>query len=83
MYSSYRLHIEGHTDNTGSKEKNKILSEQRANSVAAYLIKYGIPASALTTIGYGDEKPIADNNLTKGRNANRRTEMHFEPVSPK
>lgn len=68
-----KLEIQGHTDNTGSKAKNKKLSEARANSVRTRLIeKSGIPASRVTAYGYGDEKPVADNNTPEGRTQNRR-----------
>lgn len=67
------LEIQGHTDNTGVKAKNKKLSEERANAVKAYLVeKAGIPASRVSSYGYGDEKPISDNSTPEGRSKNRR-----------
>jgi len=72
------LTIEGHTDNTGSAATNLKLSEQRANVVRSYLIRKGVPADRITAIGYGLEKPIADNKTSKGRAANRRVEFKLE-----
>jgi len=72
------LTIEGHTDNTGTADHNMILSEQRANVVRAYLVKKGISADRITAIGYGQEKPIADNKTNKGKAANRRVEFKIE-----
>ncbi len=71
------LHIEiaGHTDNVGSEESNQTLSEQRAQTVLAYLSKQGIDQSRLSAKGYGSSKPVADNSSEKGRKQNRRTEI--------
>lgn len=67
-----RIVVEGHTDNTGSAEKNQTLSEKRAESIKAELIKRGIAANRLETKGYGASKPIGDNNTKAGRTQNRR-----------
>ncbi len=64
--------IEGHTDNVGSENSNLKLSQKRAETVKTYLIKRGVDAKLLTTIGYGQAYPIADNNTEKGRQRNRR-----------
>lgn len=78
------LGIEGHTDNQPIKrsgwESNKALSVARANAVAEYLIAtHGISRSQITTIGYGDEHPIASNATTAGRQKNRRVEIIILP----
>ena len=65
--------IEGHTDNTGDANKNKILSLSRAKSIAQFLMEHKIQAQRITTIGYGDTKPIASNDTEQGRQQNRRT----------
>ena len=65
--------IEGHTDNTGDANKNKILSLGRAKSIAQFLMEHKIQAQRITTIGYGDTKPIASNDTEQGRQQNRRT----------
>ncbi|MCS7076463.1 MAG: OmpA family protein [Bacteroidia bacterium] len=72
-----KVTITGHTDNVGQPEKNKLLSEQRANSVREYLIKQGINESSITTKGMGDTKPIADNITEEGRRKNRRIEIEI------
>jgi outer membrane protein OmpA-like peptidoglycan-associated protein len=72
---SYKVAIDGHTDNTGSDELNQKLSEKRANSVKEYLQGNGIDESRMTATGYGESKPIADNKTAAGRAKNRRVEM--------
>ncbi|MGZ3884523.1 MAG: OmpA family protein [Bacteroidia bacterium] len=75
--NSYKIKINGYTDNMGDKTKNKSLSKDRAESVANYLIKKGIPKTRIITNGFGDEKPIDDNSTEKGRAINRRVEMEL------
>ena len=70
-----KLSIEGHTDNTGSEEINKKLSQKRADAIASYLTKKGIDAARLTAKGYGSAKPVADNNTAAGKAQNRRVEL--------
>ena len=65
--------LEGHTDNTGSATQNNLLSQQRANAIAQYLIKKGIASNRIQAIGLGSTKPIADNSNEVGRAKNRRT----------
>ncbi len=72
---SYKVDIDGHTDNVGKAEKNLVLSEARANAVKTYLIKKGVDESRLIATGYGLDKPIADNKKAAGRSKNRRVEM--------
>ncbi len=72
---SIKIEIGGHTDNRGSKEHNKELSENRAKSVYTYLINKGIGSNRLSYKGYGDQFPIADNNTAEGQAKNRRTEF--------
>jgi OmpA-OmpF porin, OOP family len=67
--------IEGYTDNTGPAAFNKKLSQERADAVKEYLVKkLGVDAARLKTVGYGSEKPIADNKTAQGRQKNRRVE---------
>lgn len=70
-----RIEVSGHTDNTGDKKANGILSEQRAKAVVNFLVENGIPASRMTYKGYGDSKPVATNDTEEGRAQNRRTEF--------
>jgi outer membrane protein OmpA-like peptidoglycan-associated protein len=74
-YSSLRLTIEGHTDNSGSAEVNQSLSEQRANAVRDYLVNQGLDASSLSAQGLGSGSPVADNGTAEGRQKNRRVEI--------
>ena len=67
--------VEGHTDDRGSAEYNKKLSQRRAESVMKYLIKKGISEDRLFAKGYGEEKPIASNKTKEGREKNRRVEF--------
>jgi OmpA-OmpF porin, OOP family len=65
--------IEGHTDNVGTSQKNKELSQRRAQSVKSYLVnEQKITASRLTAVGYGEERPLADNSTEEGKRQNRR-----------
>jgi outer membrane protein OmpA-like peptidoglycan-associated protein len=74
-YKSVRLRIEGHTDNAGKPAANKKLSEARAESVKKYLTSKGVDSGRLETEGYGDTRPVGDNETTEGRAANRRIEF--------
>ena len=67
-----RVMIEGHTDNSGSDKLNQTLSENRAKAIKAELVKKGIDAGQMETIGYGSTKPIADNKTAAGKTQNRR-----------
>ena len=72
--------IEGHTDSTGLKEANDILSRQRADAVKEYLIANAtLPANKIASRGYGSEKPLASNATTTGREANRRIDVVITP----
>ncbi len=73
--SSLVLELSGHTDNVGDDNSNKILSEQRAQSVKNYLIKKGISADRVVAVGYGESMPVASNDTDSGRQQNRRTEV--------
>jgi len=72
------VEIGGHTDDTGPKEVNEKLSEERAESVKKELVKRGIDASRLKTKGYGPGEPISPNNTAPGRARNRRVEFKVE-----
>lgn len=73
--ASWKLTIEGHTDATGSEAHNLTLSQKRADSVKAYLVKEGIDSGRLNTSGFGETKPVADNATELGRAQNRRVEL--------
>jgi OOP family OmpA-OmpF porin len=71
-----RLDISGHTDNSGSPDKNQQLSQRRARAVLDYLVLQGhVGQKRLTSTGYGSSQPIDDNGTTKGRARNRRVQF--------
>ena len=70
-----RIEVKGHTDNTGTEERNAELSLERAKAVADYFISNGIDASVITYEGFGSSKPIASNDTDEGRQKNRRVEV--------
>ncbi len=71
------IEIAGHTDNKGSDEYNQRLSQKRAESVRAYLIKKSISPKRVFAKGYGEKSPIAFNDTDEGRQKNRRTEVRI------
>jgi outer membrane protein OmpA-like peptidoglycan-associated protein/outer membrane protein assembly factor BamB len=75
QHPNITIEIEGHTDSTGTSAFNQKLSVLRAESVADWLIRNGISSKRMKTTGYGDTKPVADNNTAEGRRKNRRTEI--------
>ena len=70
-----KLSVEGHTDSDGSNESNLKLSEARAKAVVEAITKGGIDAARLSSAGFGEEKPIADNSTDEGKAKNRRVEL--------
>jgi outer membrane protein OmpA-like peptidoglycan-associated protein len=75
--SIFLIEIAGHTDNVGPAAANKTLSQKRAEAVKAYLEKHGVEGKKLSPVGYGQEKPIADNASAKGKQQNRRVEFNI------
>jgi len=73
--SDKKVELEGHTDSVGSDQYNQALSERRAASVKDYLTKRGINPGRISTHGFGESKPIADNKTAEGRARNRRVEI--------
>ena len=76
--ASLELEIEGHTDNVGSDMLNQKLSETRAAAVKNYLLKQGVDANKISSIGYGKTKPRADNKTAAGRLLNRRVVLRLK-----
>jgi len=70
--------IEGHTDSVGSDKSNQTLSDNRAKSVRDYLVTIGMDGSRLSSVGYGESRPIATNNTKAGRQQNRRVEISLK-----
>ena len=69
------VRVEGHTDDRGNDDLNQKLSQRRANSVRTYLINKGIDRDRLEAVGYGETRPIAENETAEGRAKNRRVEF--------
>jgi OOP family OmpA-OmpF porin len=79
-FPDVNLEISGHTDSKGRAMYNLNLSQNRANSVKLYFVSRGIASTRLLAVGYGKDRPIADNSTSSGRATNRRTE--FRLISP-
>lgn len=69
------VEISGHTDSTGDDEFNLDLSKRRADAVRTYLVEQGLAGARFETAGFGETRPIADNETPEGRQRNRRTEF--------
>jgi len=72
---SLKLSIEGHTDSTGSADRNRELATARARTVLGALVGLGVDPARLSSKGFGPDKPIADNSTDTGRAKNRRVEL--------
>jgi outer membrane protein OmpA-like peptidoglycan-associated protein len=72
------IRIEGHTDGRGNANANQILSQKRADSVRDALIAAGIAAQRMTSVGLGEDNPVADNETEEGRAKNRRVDVILE-----
>jgi len=79
QYPETTIMIAGHTDSTGSDTYNQQLSEQRAMSVKNALAGQGVNPARMSAVGYGESKPIADNNTESGRQTNRRVAITITP----
>jgi outer membrane protein OmpA-like peptidoglycan-associated protein len=83
-YPSLRVEISGHTDTKGKRESNLVLSQNRADSVKAYIVGKGIADDRIATRGAGPDEPIGDNKTKAGRQMNRRIEFKLimGPTTP-
>jgi len=72
-----KIRIEGHASSEGADDYNKKLSDRRAKAVMDFLVKAGVDAERMEAIGYGEERPIADNETEEGREKNRRVEFNI------
>ncbi|AUX32599.1 MULTISPECIES: OmpA family protein [Sorangium] len=77
------LRVEGHTDSDGEDAANQVLSEKRAMSVARWLVAKGHDCKRFIAVGFGETKPIADNNTPDGKAQNRRTGFFIAAVDGK
>lgn len=68
----------GHTDNTGRKEVNQRISEERAHSVASYFIEHGVPHQKISILGNGERNPATSNETKLGREKNRRAHINIK-----
>lgn len=73
--SSLQLSVEGHTDNVGTPQSNKTLSQARAQAVVGAVTASGIASARLTAAGFGQDNPLADNSNESGRAQNRRVDL--------
>lgn len=80
-YPDSLIDVYGHTDSTGSNEYNQTLSENRARTIANYLISRGVSAARVRSQGFGETMPIATNDTEEGRAKNRRVEIKIMPVT--
>ena len=71
------VQVAGHTDSAGSAEYNVWLSDRRANRVRQYLVDHGANSRNLTSRGYGEAEPVADDATAEGRARNRRVELRI------
>ena len=72
-----RIQIIGHTDSSGERMSNVVLSLSRANSVRDYLVSKGLPGEMLSALGAGPDRPLASNDTPEGRAKNRRIEFRL------
>jgi outer membrane protein OmpA-like peptidoglycan-associated protein len=79
-YGKTRLVIAGYTDDTGSEDYNLDLSRRRAGAVESYLLADQVYPARLSSVGYGESRPIAPNDTEAGRTLNRRVEITIVPV---
>jgi OOP family OmpA-OmpF porin len=77
------LRIEGNTDNVGKPEDNLKLAGERALTIKTWLIDHGIDKDRLVAVGFGEDKPVADNATDEGRGKNRRTEFRIAKLDGK
>ena len=75
------IRIEGHTDSRGKAESNRVLSQRRADSVRDALIAAGVAANRITSVGLGEDQPVASNDTDEGRARNRRVDVILQEQS--
>jgi OOP family OmpA-OmpF porin len=80
-HPSSKIIVQGYTDAQGSLAYNEALSQNRAETVRAYLVSHGVPADRLTATGFGPRNPVATNDTVEGRANDRRVEIVVTPVA--
>ena len=80
VFPRSQITIEGHTDSYGGDENNLALSRRRAEAVSVFLTsELNVPAFRISSVGYGETQPIANNDTEQGRERNRRIDVIIEP----
>jgi outer membrane protein OmpA-like peptidoglycan-associated protein len=74
-YPGLNIEVGGYTDNVGGDDMNQKLSENRADSVRAYLVQQGVTTNSVSARGFGNTLPVASNDSSAGRQQNRRVEL--------
>jgi len=84
QFGEMKVLVEGHTDNIGTDEYNLGLSKRRAQAVLEFLVSQGVVESRLSSEGYGESRPVADNETDEGRQKNRRVDLVIQdaPTQP-
>ncbi len=80
-YEKTLVEVAGHTDSVGGTEMNQSLSERRANTVTQYLAGKGVAEQRFLVAGYGETRPVANNDTSEGRALNRRVEITLVPLT--
>ncbi|MBN1142367.1 MAG: OmpA family protein [Deltaproteobacteria bacterium] len=81
QYPQTTIQIAGHTDSVGSEVYNQQLSERRAMAAKNALAGFNVNPARMTTIGYGESQPVADNKTEAGRQLNRRVQITIVPMT--
>jgi outer membrane protein OmpA-like peptidoglycan-associated protein len=81
QYPQTTIQIAGHTDSSGSEEYNQALSVRRAEAAKNALLGFNVDPARMTTIGFGEAQPVADNSTPQGRQMNRRVQITITPIT--
>ena len=79
QYPDTTIVVKGYTDAQGSESYNLRLSEERADNVRRYLVSQGVSEYRATSVGFGEQFPVASNDTPEGRQQNRRVELEIKP----
>jgi OOP family OmpA-OmpF porin len=81
QFPEMKIVIEGHTDSVGTEEYNLGLSQRRAKAVFEFLISQGVAEERMSWEGYGESRPVADNDTEEGRQRNRRVDLVIQDAA--